>query len=391
MKNKFLLLTISLLLSICGIAQTPPPLEATTDSTTFTFAEKMPIFQGSLNEYLKNNIKYPYKEKEKEIQGTVYFSFVVEKDGSVSNVRVIKEVPCAPGFSLEGIRVISNMPVWIPGTVNGRPVRVEQKLPIKFMLEGYNSIAICGKELTKEEKLATCNCNPGTLPEFPGGDDSLQRYITKNISLPDKVRKEWAQTRIYFSFIIDTTGEVCDVHVMVPGGENENLKNEIARVLCEMPLWKPGRGDKINMRVKLEGDIRIEPGLDQPIVFKPMELIPFHEAYTFDDRAGHNSPQPTIKPSYTGGAHALEMYLNQSLVYPEAEKKAGKEGIVVISFIVEMDGSLTYIDVKSEVENAPGLTIEAKRLVAAMPKWSPGKVNGVLSRMPAEVSVSFEL
>jgi protein TonB len=95
-----------------------------------------PSFIGmDFREYLKNHIKYPLIEKEAGIQGSVLISFTVEKDGSISNVHPIKEVPGAPEFTKEAMRVISKMPDWNPGIINGEPVRIELKQPVRFALK----------------------------------------------------------------------------------------------------------------------------------------------------------------------------------------------------------------------------------------------------------------
>jgi protein TonB len=96
----------------------------------------MPQFPGgvpALYRYLKNHVQYPVSAKEMGYQGTVYLSFVVEKDGSISNVVILRSV--GGGCDEEAIRVVKSMPDWSPGTQMGRPVRVIYNLPIKFTLQ----------------------------------------------------------------------------------------------------------------------------------------------------------------------------------------------------------------------------------------------------------------
>ncbi len=107
---------------------TAPP-----DSThVYSLVEKMPNFNGDINKFLANNMQYPEDAVQKGIQGTVYLSFIIEKDGSVSTVRVAHGV--ATSLDKEAIRVISIMPKWTPGQQNGRPVRVQYNYPIHFKL-----------------------------------------------------------------------------------------------------------------------------------------------------------------------------------------------------------------------------------------------------------------
>ncbi|HXP52968.1 MAG TPA: TonB family protein, partial [Bacteroidia bacterium] len=99
-----------------------------------TIVQQMPVFRGDVSEYLSKNIKYPENEKKHGITGTVFINFIIEKDGSVSNVRVLKGIPNGPGLDAEAVRVISSMPKWIAGMQNGKLVRVSYNLPIRFVL-----------------------------------------------------------------------------------------------------------------------------------------------------------------------------------------------------------------------------------------------------------------
>ncbi|PLW93192.1 MAG: energy transducer TonB [Marinilabiliales bacterium] len=101
----------------------------------YQVVEDMPEFPGgeeSLFKYLSSNIKYPVMAKESGIQGTVHLTFVVEADGSISNVRTLRGI--GGGCDEEAIRVVKSMPNWSPGNQQGRPVRVQFNLPVKFVL-----------------------------------------------------------------------------------------------------------------------------------------------------------------------------------------------------------------------------------------------------------------
>lgn len=103
----------------------------------FTFAEEMPVYPGgeaAFQEYLKKNLVYPKVEQDAGKQGTVYLYFVVQKDGAITDVKALKEVAGAPGFTKEAIRVIKSMPPWTPGKMNGRPVAVSMTIPVRFSM-----------------------------------------------------------------------------------------------------------------------------------------------------------------------------------------------------------------------------------------------------------------
>jgi TonB family protein len=99
--------------------------------------EHMPEYPGgidSLMTYVGRNVKYPQVEKEAGISGTCYVTFVVDKDGSVTDVKILRGVKGGPGCDEEALRVVKSMPAWIPGEQNGKLVRVQFNLPIKFRL-----------------------------------------------------------------------------------------------------------------------------------------------------------------------------------------------------------------------------------------------------------------
>lgn len=103
------------------------------DTPPVRFAEQMPEFIGgieALYEFLQKNLEYPQSARENNVQGTVLIEFVVERDGSVSNVKVA--APLFPACDQEAVRVVQKLPKWKPGMQMNKPVRVYYNLPIKF-------------------------------------------------------------------------------------------------------------------------------------------------------------------------------------------------------------------------------------------------------------------
>ena len=103
----------------------------------FVFVEDQPTFPGGDEariKYLQDNIHYPEMAKESGIQGTVYVTFVVEKDGRISNVKILRGI--GGGCDEEAVRIIKNMPKWKPGKQRGRAVRAQFNMPIRFVLAG---------------------------------------------------------------------------------------------------------------------------------------------------------------------------------------------------------------------------------------------------------------
>lgn len=116
------------------IAQPEPPKEE--ETKVFDVVEQMPQFPGgpsALFEYLSKNIKYPVVAEENGVQGRVIVTFVVERDGSITDVKVVKSVDSS--LDKEAQRVVRNMPHWIPGKQNGSAVRVKYTVPVTFRLQ----------------------------------------------------------------------------------------------------------------------------------------------------------------------------------------------------------------------------------------------------------------
>ena len=102
----------------------------------YDVVEQMPSFPGgnqALVEYLSKHIKYPVVAEEKRIQGRVIVTFVVERDGWITDVRVAKSVHAF--LDKEAVRVVSGMPRWIPGKQNGKAIRVRYTVPVSFSLK----------------------------------------------------------------------------------------------------------------------------------------------------------------------------------------------------------------------------------------------------------------
>lgn len=114
-------------------AEAPKP---EVENKVFDVVEQMPSFPGgqsALMQYLANNIKYPVVAQENGVQGRVVVSFVVERDGSITDVQVVRSVD--PSLDREAQRVVKSMPRWIPGKQNGQAVRVKYNVPVSFRLQ----------------------------------------------------------------------------------------------------------------------------------------------------------------------------------------------------------------------------------------------------------------
>lgn len=130
--------TVEALRSEIVVAAPPPPPAPKPEVATkvFDVVEEMPSFpggNGALMSYLNSNVKYPVVAQENGVQGRVIISFVVERDGSISDVKVARSVD--PSLDREAQRVVKSMPRWTPGKQNGQTVRVKYTVPVVFRLQ----------------------------------------------------------------------------------------------------------------------------------------------------------------------------------------------------------------------------------------------------------------
>lgn len=114
----------------------PPEPPKHEENKIFTVVEQMPMYPGgdaALMQYLSSNIHYPAVAAENGVQGRVVVGFVVERDGSITDVNVMRSVD--PSLDREAVRVVKNMPRWTPGKQNGSAVRVKYQVPVTFRLQ----------------------------------------------------------------------------------------------------------------------------------------------------------------------------------------------------------------------------------------------------------------
>ena len=240
-----------------------PPVDDP-DNPVFEVVESMPEFPGggmtAMMQFLSKNIRYPVNAQKNGTQGRVTVQFIVNIDGSISNIGIIRGVD--PELDGEAVRVISTMPNWKPGTQKGKPVRVKYTVPVMFRLpdedkkEEYKPVpkieetVVVGYGTRKESPVEEGQVFEVVeqMPSFPGGTEGLMRYLSKNIKYPVGAQKAGTQGRVVVEVIIDANGNV--TNPKVSQGVDPLLDAEAIRVTANMPKWQPGtqRGQAVNVR-----------------------------------------------------------------------------------------------------------------------------------------------
>ncbi len=237
----------------------------TEKDSVYNIVEQMPEFPGGTNallKYVANNIHYPEKAKDAGIEGRVFIGFVIRKDGSVSDVKVMKGI--GGGCDEEAVRVINSMPKWTPGRQKGEPVNVNYSMPINFKLDpkknskGQQTSAVSAQDNDqKYEYLVVNGAGNGKsevknapdengvyniveeMPKFPGGENAMMKFISENVTYPQEARDKNISGRVFVSFVVEKDGSVNEVKVL--RSVDKLLDNEAVRVVKAMPKWNPGK------------------------------------------------------------------------------------------------------------------------------------------------------
>ncbi len=223
---------------------------------------------GKLMAFIGENLKYPKVAKESAIEGTVVVSFAVNADGSLTDIAIVKSI--GGGTDEEVKRVIGLMPKWIPAQKDGKAVKSEMKLPIKFKLDA-NQPATGGDEVFKVVE---------EMPRFPGegcenseldqaakkqcADRAMLEFIYKGIKYPKAAREAGIEGVVVVSFVVDKSGKIRDAKIerSIGGGCDE----EVLRLVGEMPDWIPGkqRGRLVNVQFNMPIKFKLEGPAPKP-------------------------------------------------------------------------------------------------------------------------------
>ena len=234
------------------------------NDTVFQIVEQMPEFPGgveALMKYISENVKYPQEAKDKNISGRVVLGFVIEKDGSVNEVKVLRGI--GGGCDDEAVRVIKTMPKWKPGRQKGEPVRVFYQIPINFKLDDGQSQTSLGK--ANVSKVSKDDMKPDEngvyqiveeMPQYPGGETAMMEYVAKNVVYPKEAQEKGISGRVFVGFVVEKDGSIGEVKLLrgIGGGCDE----EAIHVIKGMPKWKPGKQEGKPVRVSYQMPINFK-------------------------------------------------------------------------------------------------------------------------------------
>ena len=343
----------------------------------FRHVEPMPEFPGgeaALMKFLNENLRYPAAAFKNGIQGCVTVQFIVKEDGSVGDVKVVRGVD--PTLDEEAVRVCKALPKFIPTKQSGIRANVWFTLPITFKLdEAPNNLQTDESEDMANDTIHNREIMlrpTEQMPEFPGGQAALMKFINENLRYPATAIENGIQGRVVVQFVVKKDGSVND-NIMIVRGVDPALDQEAIRVCKTLPKFIPGKrgdnGEPINAWVTL------------PITFKLDEAPNNLQTDKSEDMANdtiHNRElifrHVEQMPEFPGGEAALMRFINENLRYPTTAIENGIQGRVTVQFVVKKDGSVDDVTVLHGVDSA--LDQEAIRVCKTLPKFIPGKQNG---------------
>lgn len=233
-----------------------PGITASTDQVkdeVHTVVQRMPRFPGgdaALLKFISNSIKYPEDAVDAGISGRVVSSFVVTKEGRIEDVEVIRSI--YPSLDAEAVRVIKTMPLWEPGRNGEEPVNVRYTVPIQFRLSDAKPEKM--KEMPANHTFTVVE----KMPQFPGGDRELLKFIGSSIKYPVLAQENNIQGRVVISFIVNTDGTVVEPEVI--RRIDPSLDAEALRVVKNFPKWNPGeqRGKPVRVKYTVPIQFRLQ-------------------------------------------------------------------------------------------------------------------------------------
>lgn len=228
------------------------------EDMTATIKEKKQCAGEKMMDFIYDSLRYPSKAIAYKTQGSVVLSLLIDKDGTISNVEVIRGLK--HGCTEEALHIVNSMPKWVPGTKNGQSVQTQLTLPIPFKIQNPSPDSL----LKIMPRFPGCEDMEGTeLEKSRCAESMLFQFIAYNIKYPAEATKNGIEGVAVVAFIVEIDGSMRNFEILSdPGGR---LGEEAIRICTHMPNWIPATqgGELIPVRfilpVKFEFEGYAEP------------------------------------------------------------------------------------------------------------------------------------
>lgn len=229
------------------------------DNTVYNFVsmETPPTYPGGIEKFytfLGENIKYPQQAKDENVQGNVYVSFTVEKDGSLNDIKVDRKL--GAGTDDEAIRVLKLSKKWNPGMQNGKVVRTKYNIPVRFKIPGkataprpanYSS-PVVPKTISATDTTIYSFVSLENPPQYPGGIVEFYKFLGESIKYPELAKENKIEGNVFASFVVEKDGSLTNLKIDRKLGYGTD--EEALRVLGLSQRWFPATIGGTAARVK---------------------------------------------------------------------------------------------------------------------------------------------
>lgn len=345
---------------------------------------EMPKFPGGdveLMKYLSHKVRYPVVSMENGVQGQVIVKFIVDSDGKIRNQEIKRSLD--DYTDMEALRVVSAMPVWLPGKYEGKPINVEYTLPISFRLQGENGFSN-GKEVWQKNDKTILLLDGQILPSGFNlqlmSFDQLKTFTKlKSDSKADKRKliEEYGENAINGVILITSKNQI----EFKNNNEFENNNISISEI-------SPAH-------LAIASQYGMENALDGPIKSKAINVDNSNQINENNIIADKISIEGKVydvieqMPRFPGGDAALFKFIQTNLKYPVMAFEKHIQGRVIVGFVINAYGVVEQPQILRGVD--PLLDQEAIRIINLMPVWQPGIQRGEYVSVRYTLPINFRL
>lgn len=226
--------TILALIILFSISFVHAQQKTLTDTTVYVAADQEASFPGGMEnfyKYVSQNIHYPATARVQSLQGRIIIYTVIEKDGSLSNIKVLRGL--SPDLNQEALRVVAESPKWIAAINKGQPVRSSFTFPIIIHISALETPA------SKADSASNSFKPVDVEPSFPGGMVNFYNLINKYLRYPKEDEQNDVRGRVMVSFVVEKDGSMTDFKIVKSLSETADA--EALRVLKMIEQkWNPG-------------------------------------------------------------------------------------------------------------------------------------------------------
>ncbi|TJZ61259.1 energy transducer TonB [Sphingobacterium olei] len=328
--------------------------EDTVGNEIFTAVEVTPEPPGGMaafRKWIADNYRYPQAAIDAEAKGTIQISFIVEKDGILSNLKIVRDLSHGTGEA--AVEMLKKSEKWSPGIQNGRKVRVAFTLPIRLDLTHMGS--------------AQEDVKPDVLAEPELGRAKFMEWFAQEYQLPRAITSADKDPYMYVRFVVNKEGKPDQFSSRADELE-QSFFNEAVRIISKSK-WKPALKD------------------GQPIDSRTAVGVKFDR----DGKIIKNHTRVEVMPEPRGGMAAFQKNISEWLIYPKEMISKKEGGKVDVYFEIAKDG--TPSNFKILEEPYPGVGKNLVEIIQKYGKWAPGILDGkgVVTQYSVSADLTFML